>query len=264
VLDGACSIHDGCYTDAKNDFDTLKTQVESGANERKKFFRAASLAIAHLEFLVGESNTDVVDEVNTSRYHISVPDIAAQQACEITQPVWKEFLVPSMCEAGCYEHHSQYSPINMQGQEQTTEASIGACQHRCRLVDGCQHFSYQSGGGGCHLQDGDASKVSDENAVSGPPFCVGRLVTGDEGTNVCPDGSSKLTTQAACEVALSELGLTFRYPISNSSYPSGCHGFSMGDSIGGAYLNTGYFNSDAVGSGMAQRRPICLRSQAAQ
>lgn len=77
-------------------------------------------------------------------------------------------------DAHCFQHGTFYQPINMHGQDRTREHSLRTCQRRCRDTEGCAHFSWWVDGG-CHLQDRDAVRVYDAEAISGRPDCEAHL-----------------------------------------------------------------------------------------
>lgn len=71
---------------------------------------------------------------------------------------------------GCNEDSSYYSPVNMNNQGRTVEHDWRDCQVRCLGVVGCAHFSFWPDGG-CHLQDGAATRHTTPGATAGPPKC---------------------------------------------------------------------------------------------
>jgi hypothetical protein len=52
----------------------------------------------------------------------------------------------------CLLKDTQWAPLNMPGQERSTEDSVDHCQNRCKRTSGCAHFTFW-GDGGCHIQD---------------------------------------------------------------------------------------------------------------
>ena len=58
------------------------------------------------------------------------------------------------CHPGYY-----YEPLNMPEQGATYEASLAACNHRCRMVAGCVQFSYWPDNKSCNVQDDTSSLV---------------------------------------------------------------------------------------------------------
>jgi len=76
-------------------------------------------------------------------------------------------------EHKCWENGFRWMPLNMAGQSRTVSDTVKGCQERCASTTGCKHFSFWHDGG-CHLQDGDASR-HDHHAVSGPPSCDSSL-----------------------------------------------------------------------------------------
>ena len=66
------------------------------------------------------------------------------------------------CRPGYY-----YEPLNMPEQGATYEASLAACNHRCRMVAGCVQFSYWPDNKSCNVQDDTSSLVPTPRC--GPP-----------------------------------------------------------------------------------------------
>jgi len=92
VFDGVCNTHDTCYGDELKSFGEIKVRVEALASGRQAAFTAGENAIAHLNFLIGESEAVTAVDVDTSKYQINVPDFPAKLDCQVTQPVWEDFL----------------------------------------------------------------------------------------------------------------------------------------------------------------------------
>jgi len=70
----------------------------------------------------------------------------------------------------CFDRFWYYHPVDMPGQDRTTEPTKYWCQKRCALTTGCAHFSYWTDSG-CHLQNADSSSRFDLFAQNGPPVC---------------------------------------------------------------------------------------------
>ena len=74
--------------------------------------------------------------------------------------------------------------------------------------------------------------------------------------NVCPEGTSHITTHAGCNVASSNLyGVATAPNIEHGTYPYGCFANAPP-----AAVSTVYFNSHATGSAGANYVPICVDS----
>ena len=72
------------------------------------------------------------------------------------------------------------------------------------------------------------------------------------GSNVCPAGYSKITTDAGCEAAGASLGYSYYGNFTYPAYPSGCF-----IEPSGARLNL-----DPIGAGYSALRPLCQISGA--
>eukprot|EP00434_Breviolum_minutum_P035825 symbB.v1.2.031726.t1/scaffold3703.1/size65852/5 len=79
----------------------------------------------------------------------------------LATPVAADF---SKTESSRCEEGISYRPLDMYGELRTKEPSLNDCALRCHRVDGCVHFSYWLDGG-CHLQDGKASKKGTPHSV---------------------------------------------------------------------------------------------------
>ena len=80
--------------------------------------------------------------------------------------------VQNVTTPGCFTKSKRYEPLNMAGQERTSESAAFECQLRCANTLGCAFFSYYEDGG-CHLQDADARQVdAPDHVTSGPMDCV--------------------------------------------------------------------------------------------
>merc|ERR1712117_214295 len=64
-----------------------------------------------------------------------------------------------------------FQPLNMPGIQPSSTKSAIACQHRCKIMEGCAHFSWWENGN-CHVQDHAATEHPfPDHVVSGPPEC---------------------------------------------------------------------------------------------
>lgn len=78
--------------------------------------------------------------------------------------------------AECFSVGFKFLPLDMPGQLGSTEKSAAACQKRCMLEMGCEHFSFWPGGD-CHLQDVNAKRIdvseipADASVTVGPREC---------------------------------------------------------------------------------------------
>ncbi len=84
------------------------------------------------------------------------------------------------------------------------------------------------------------------------PSCAGAYVSGAAGSNVCPAGSARIETEAACRTAAIAAGKTpsrGTFVETWSGYPRGCFYFTGN--------NFAYFNADAVGLGDSATQPLC-------
>eukprot|EP00931_Biecheleriopsis_adriatica_P060389 TRINITY_DN3626_c0_g1_i1.p1 TRINITY_DN3626_c0_g1~~TRINITY_DN3626_c0_g1_i1.p1 ORF type:complete len:2436 (-),score=328.82 TRINITY_DN3626_c0_g1_i1:104-7411(-) len=72
--------------------------------------------------------------------------------------------------SNCFQANSKFSPINMPRQGRTVTSSAADCQQRCSSVSGCAHFSWWPDGG-CHIQNFDALRKSNNRVTAGPPSC---------------------------------------------------------------------------------------------
>merc|ERR1712017_59224 len=84
----------------------------------------------------------------------------------------------------CFESGYSYRPVNMRtvvGRYHNTGGprngphpgirglpDAESCQHKCEYTKGCAHFSYWPRDKGCHLQDKNAKKTKNQNAIAGP------------------------------------------------------------------------------------------------
>ena len=101
----------------------------------------------------------------------------------LATPVAADF---SKTESSRCEEGISYRPLDMYGELRTKEPSLNDCALRCHRVDGCVHFSYWLDGG-CHLQDGKASKKGTLGAISGPANgCRQELESKGEVTEAVP------------------------------------------------------------------------------
>jgi hypothetical protein len=72
------------------------------------------------------------------------------------------------------------------------------------------------------------------------------------GSNVCPAGYSKITTDAGCEAAGASLGYSYYGNFTYPAYPSGCIIEPTGARL----------NLDPIGAGYSAFRPLCQISGA--
>ncbi len=80
--------------------------------------------------------------------------------------------------------------------------------------------------------------------------CAG-YVSGDDGSNTCPDGYARIETEAACRTAAVAAGKTFNSGAENlGSYPKGCYYFAR---VNGAAV----FNAHAQGAGKTGTQLLC-------
>jgi hypothetical protein len=77
-------------------------------------------------------------------------------------------------------------------------------------------------------------------------LCAG-FPLGALNTNVCPSGSSKIGTEAACSIAATALGMSYGY--SRTDYPSGCAYSGRVDRV--------FFNADPTGAPRPDAQPLC-------
>lgn len=99
----------------------------------------------------------------------------------------------SFCTKICFRSQTAYTP-DMNGQPITTASSREACQNRCESISGCEHYTYYSGSGFCHVHDQFASREGSSGAIAGEPFCsqVG-TVTGPTAVNTPSTASTGST-----------------------------------------------------------------------
>ncbi len=73
------------------------------------------------------------------------------------------------------------------------------------------------------------------------PSCAGAYVLGPFRSNVCPAGSVRIETEAACRTAVAAAGKTAGSPfvLTSSDDPRGCY----------SYSSDAYFNTHAIGAG---------------
>ena len=81
------------------------------------------------------------------------------------------------------------------------------------------------------------------------PSCAGAYVLGPLSSNVCPSGSVRIETEAACRTAAAAAGTTFGSTSVDTDYPRGCYIWTTD--------NCAYFNPHAVGAGDASSRLLC-------
>jgi hypothetical protein len=89
------------------------------------------------------------------------------------------------------------------------------------------------------------------------PSGAGAYVSGDSGSNVCPAGSARIETEAACRTAAAAgktvVGSDFveTYPFVQTRYdsPRGCYYL--------IYSNVAYFNDHADGAGSYGTQLLC-------
>ena len=88
-------------------------------------------------------------------------------------------------------------------------------------------------------------------AARAVPSCAGAYVSGAAGSNVCPAGSVRIETEAACRTAVAFAGKTpsSTFVLPNSARPRGCYYESSG--------NDAWFNADAVGAGSSFYQLLC-------
>jgi hypothetical protein len=84
------------------------------------------------------------------------------------------------------------------------------------------------------------------------PSCAGAAayVSGADGSNVCPAGSERIVTEAACSTAATAAGMnseSVSFSEADSDSPKGCYYFS----------DTVYFNPHAVGAGVEGAMLLC-------
>ncbi len=83
--------------------------------------------------------------------------------------------------------------------------------------------------------------------------CAGAYVSGASGSNECPTGSVRITTEAECRSAAAFAGKpaapgSFPFVESYSTYPRGCYYTIIGNA---------YFNPHAVGAGYPGYKLLC-------
>jgi hypothetical protein len=80
--------------------------------------------------------------------------------------------------------------------------------------------------------------------------CAGAYVLGPLYSNVCPSGSVRITTEAACRTAVAAAGKTAGSPfvVTDSSVPRGCYSFPS---------NIANFNTHAVGAAYEYAQLLC-------
>lgn len=103
---------------------------------------------------------------------------------------------PAAPEADCHRLNAKYVPLNMVGQERSKTTSAIACQNRCASVRSCAHFSWWLDGG-CHIQDSQASLVSDIGPFAGPRSCQNQTVAASS-----PTGSVAVSRPSASYTAI--------------------------------------------------------------
>ncbi len=88
-------------------------------------------------------------------------------------------------------------------------------------------------------------------------LCAGAYVAGAAGSNVCPAGSARIETEAACRTAVAVVGKTAGSPFGVTSPipPRGCY-YSI-------ITNTAYFNADPVGAGNPNAQLLCAATATA-
>jgi len=97
VLQATCLTHGSCYETELLDFSQAKTRISNSATGRASAFESGEKAIAHLEFLIGTSETPDAGQVDSSRYAVDIPADPALLACAVSQPDWAD-AVASTCD----------------------------------------------------------------------------------------------------------------------------------------------------------------------
>ena len=82
------------------------------------------------------------------------------------------------------------------------------------------------------------------------PSCAGAYVSGPLYSNVCPAGSVRIETEAACRTAVAAAGKTAGSPfvVTSTDDPRGCYSY---------FSNIAYFNTHAVGMGNEFAQLLC-------
>lgn len=101
----------------------------------------------------------------------------------------------------CIAEDMIYKP-DMLGHSRSEETSELACQKRCSLVSGCEHFSYWSWHGRCHLQNSSAKRASSwRSTFSGPPACTTSEAEQAPGSVLDTSSSSEsMASSLGCQV----------------------------------------------------------------
>ena len=88
-------------------------------------------------------------------------------------------------------------------------------------------------------------------ADRGPRCRAGAYVSGADGSNACPAGSTRIANQAACRTAAAAAGKTVGSVFAGTyvNYPPGCY-YSTSS-------NTAYFNRHAVGAEVSDYQVLC-------
>lgn len=82
----------------------------------------------------------------------------------------------------CFEDNLAWEPLDMSGTAPHQEKDVSACQAKCRLTEGCVHFSYWKLDGMCHLQDAFAVRRSARPGFLSGPFQCWSYVDSDDFT----------------------------------------------------------------------------------
>jgi hypothetical protein len=85
--------------------------------------------------------------------------------------------------------------------------------------------------------------------------CAGAYASGALGSNVCPAGSVRIETEAACRIAAGATGKTVpatNFVESDASYPRGCYYQTKPNDV-----RVAWFNSHPVGAGESDSQLLC-------
>jgi len=173
---------------ADNDETTLLLSVPTDNNSgnttslRKRHYLATALVVAVISMMgtllvVCVTNIHTQHKLSTaavSSLPASISDLAATSSVLELEEVFQEVAEEKDDDddyTGC-TIGQHYEPWNMPEHGATYEASLAACNQRCRTVTGCVQFSYWPDNKSCNVQDDTSSLVATpadwSRSVAGP------------------------------------------------------------------------------------------------
>jgi len=122
----------------------------------------------------------------------------------------------------------------------------GACNAQCSYAGSNPVMTMRGCNGSEAIYNPDLAQIFQTPAPTPAPASL-TYVGNYLGSNVCPAGYSKITTDAGCEAAGASLGYSYYGNFTYPAYPSGCFVEPSGARL----------NLDPIGAGYSAFRPLC-------